>query len=92
MVDGEIVLGEIKILLWKLKWYDIFNYIVNFECFCGENLKKYGFIFKISVFGGMIIFVGSVSINKMVFNGDNKYIEIILLVIIMEMFGEYSLF
>ena len=92
LADGETAPGETKIPPRKPKWYDTFNYIANPDRFCGENLKKYGPIFKTSVFGGTTIFVGSASTNKMAFNGDNKYTEITLPATTMEMFGEYSLF
>ena len=76
----------------KPKWYDTFNYIANPTRFCSQNLKKYGPIFKTSVFGGTTIFLGSATAIKMALNGDHKYTEIALPATTMEMFGEYSLF
>ncbi|NET77826.1 cytochrome P450 [Okeania sp. SIO1F9] len=92
IADGEAAPVEAKIPPRKPKFYDTFNYIANPDRFCRQNFKKYGPIFKTSVFGGTTVFVGSVSAIKMAFNGDQKYTEIALPATTMEMFGEYSLF
>ena len=92
IADGETAPVEAKTPPGKPKLYDTFNYIANPDRFCRENFKKYGPIFKTSVFGGTTVFVGSVSAIKMAFNGDQKYTEIALPATTMEMLGEYSLF
>ena len=74
------------------KLWDTLAYIADPDSFCLENARRYGPIFRTSVFGANTVFMGSRDGVRMALSGDNKYTEIALPQTTMDSFGEYSLF